>query len=174
MPSLAQNPPFGEGFYQSIGDGHGIQLRAIHPSGIGRIITRSKSSGDNRGLIVTNVNDIAAQAWAPYRAEQTSHFDGEACFLAHFPDQRLSAGLTRFDPAARQRPQPGAGVVTAFDQQQPAFIVPDHGADARDHRARHALHYRGARHGPASVVAFSPREQRLAVVKGRLTMTVSI
>jgi hypothetical protein len=174
MLSLAQNPPFGESFYQAIGDCDGFQVRGIRPAGIGRVITRSKSAGDNRGLIVANVNDIAAQTRSPYRPEQASHFDGEACFLAHFPDQRLSAGLTRFDPAPRQRPQPGAGVVAALDKQQPALIVPDHSPHAGDHGAGHASHYQGARPSPASVVAFSPREQWLAVVTGWLTLTVSI
>ena len=135
MRFLTQNPPFGEGFYQAIGDGHGFQLRGIHPPGIGRVISGSKSPGDDRGRIVANVNDIAAQTGSPYRTESASHFDGEACFLAHFPDQRFGVGLTRFDPAARQRPQPGAGLVTAFDEQQAPFVVPDHGAYAGDHRA---------------------------------------
>lgn len=133
MLALTQNPPFGEGFYQAISDRHEFKVRGIDPAGIGRVITRSKASGDDRGFIVANVNDIAAQTRAPYCPEQPSHFDGEACFLAHFPDQRLSAGLTRFDPPARQRPQPGAGLVAALDEQQPTLIVPDHGANTGNH-----------------------------------------
>jgi hypothetical protein len=63
----------------------------------------------------------------------------QAGFLPHFPHQRFGVRLARLDPPAGHRPQPGARLMPALDEQKPPLIIFDDSTHTRDHRIRHAL-----------------------------------
>src|ERR1700756_5540228 len=84
---------------------------------------------------------MSTTAGPPPPADEPAHLDRQARLLDHLPDHGLGIGLTRLDPAARDGPEPGAGLVPALDHQQPAPAVRHDRAHARDHGGRHADKY---------------------------------
>ena len=142
MPSGAQNTPTGEGFDQTFRNRQPREFADRYPARVGRVVARPERAPRDRGRVIPDVEDVATGGGSPHAPEQRSRLHRQAGFLPHLPHQRLGVRLARLDPPAGQRPQAGAGLVPALDEQQPPLIVFDYGAHTRDHRTRHAVKYR--------------------------------
>ena len=151
MPSGTQNTPTSESFDQTFRDWHPRKFADRDPARLGRVVAGAERSAGDRGRVIPDVEDDvvlaacgggAVLAWSPHPAEQRSRLHRQAGFLPHFPHQRLGVRLAGLDPPAGHRPQPGARLMPALDEQQPPLIIFDYSTHTRDHRIRHALKYR--------------------------------
>ncbi|GAB3810432.1 hypothetical protein GCM10028799_03220 [Kribbella italica] len=65
-------------------------------------------------------------------SDEIADDDLETGFLRDLAGHGGRVVLTRFDPAARQRPQPAAGLVGPLDEQQTVLVVVHQGSDTVD------------------------------------------